>query len=235
MISFIWQWLDCFYTFPVTCLVIVICVVVWLLITHKGWSYYDVGCNYDRVLVDKETWRWISSTLSHISWMHLVLNMYSLWNLRWMEQRFTCSVYLIWNILIAFLSTCVTLFINLLQLWVGFHTEQVRQVYLVGYSAVLFGLFAIASQHVTSIVLLGDILIAPIWIPFISLGVVTLLVPEASFVGHCSGIFIGFLISLDKHDDLFQWSWSWIWLLGILCITLITMNWTIQRNRFIRI
>ncbi|EME29113.1 hypothetical protein Gasu_35020 isoform 1 [Galdieria sulphuraria] len=186
------EWLDYFYTFPVTCLVIAICIIVWLVITYKGWSYYDVGCNYDCVIVDKETWRWISSTLSHISLMHLILNMYSLWNLSWMEQRLGSLVYLTWNVVIAFLSTCVTLFINYLQLTV-FHSEQVRHVYLVGYSAVLFGLFVIASQHikVARIWILDEVLISPIWIPFISLGVVTLLVPEASFVGHCSGILIG--------------------------------------------
>ncbi|GJD12684.1 RHOMBOID-like protein 13 [Galdieria sulphuraria] len=212
------EWLGYFYTFPVTCLVIAICIIVWLVITYK------------------ETWRWISSTLSHISLMHLILNMYSLWNLSWMEQRLGSLVYLTWNVVIAFLSTCVTLFINYLQLTV-FHSEQVRHVYLVGYSAVLFGLFVIASQHikVARIWILDEVLISPIWIPFISLGVVTLLVPEASFVGHCSGILIGFLICLDKYNDWFQLPWCWIWLLGIGWTTFITMPWTIQRNRFIRI
>jgi len=66
-------------TFPVTYSVILLCVITWLLITYQGWSYDIVGCNYDRVVIYKETWRWITSTLSHVSFLHLVLNMYSLW------------------------------------------------------------------------------------------------------------------------------------------------------------
>lgn len=99
-----------------------------------------------------------------------------------MEQRFTSLTYFLWSILIAFLSTLITLSIQYLQL-ICTRREQVRYVYMVGYSAVLFGLFAIASQHMESIVLLNSLCISPTWIPFISLGVVTLFVPEASLIG----------------------------------------------------
>jgi len=167
-------------------------IVTRLLITYQGWSYDIVGCNYDRVVIYKETWRWIASTLSHVSFLHLVLNMYSLWNMRWMEQAFTSFVYFMWSILIAFLSTFVTLCIYYLQL-LFFQREQVRYIYMVGYSAVLFGLLVIASQHmkVSNVVLFGIFEIPPSWLPFVSMGLVTLLVPEASVVGHSSGIFLG--------------------------------------------
>jgi len=167
-------------------------IVTRLLITYQGWSYDIVGCNYDRVVIYKETWRWITSTLSHVSFLHLVLNMYSLWNMRWMEQAFTSFVYFMWSILIAFLSTFVTLCIYYLQL-LFFQREQVRYIYMVGYSAVLFGLLVIASQHmkVSNVVLFGIFEIPPSWLPFVSMGLVTLLVPEASVVGHSSGIFLG--------------------------------------------
>jgi membrane associated rhomboid family serine protease len=196
-------------------------IVTRLLITYQGWSYDIVGCNYDRVVIYKETWRWIASTLSHVSFLHLVLNMYSLWNMRWMEQAFTSFVYFMWSILIAFLSTFVTLCIYYLQL-LFFQREQVRYIYMVGYSAVLFGLLVIASQHmkVSNVVLFGIFEIPPSWLPFVSMGLVTLLVPEASVVGHSSGIFLGFLI--DWNDDyLVQSPWCWIWLLGIATITTI--------------
>eukprot|EP00871_Galdieria_phlegrea_P004823 jgi/Galph1/5341/GphlegSOOS_G3940.1 len=140
------------FTIPVTLVVIFLCIFFWIVIHIEEWSFDDVGLNYEKVVEEKETWRWITASLSHISFLHLLMNVYSLWTLRIVEEEFSSFVYFQWSLLIAVLSSVVTLFIYFILL-VFFQQEHVRYIYMIGYSAVIFGILTIASQRLTNVFL----------------------------------------------------------------------------------
>jgi membrane associated rhomboid family serine protease len=76
---------------------------------------------------------------------------------------------------------------------------QTTEIWCVGYSAVVCGLMAVMSAHHSSFQLFG---IRVPWsvTPFLNIAFIQLIIPRASFIGHLSGVIIGFLISWHLFD-----------------------------------
>ena len=71
---------------PCTSLVIAVCTSLWYYLHHSGLGYDEVGMSYSKVVGQRQYWRCITATFSHVSLLHLLFNMSSLWSLGVVEQ-----------------------------------------------------------------------------------------------------------------------------------------------------
>nr|AIY60676.1 rhomboid protein Illhe_RBL13 [Illicium henryi] len=183
---------------PATSCIIGICSLVWFYIQKKNIGYANVGLSYDTT-VEGHYWRLITSTFSHISVIHLVFNMTALWSLGVVEQLghigLGVEFYLHYTLVLAVLSGVLVIgaYHILIQ---KFKLEYFRRVTAVGYSCVVFGWMTIlAVKQPSSKLELFGVLSLPIsFAPFESLVFTSIIVPQASFIGHLSGIIVGYLI-----------------------------------------
>ncbi len=87
--------------------------------------------------------------------------------------------------------------------------EHMTRLYCVGYSGVLFGWMAELSIRnpggIASLSLFGLINVPLYLAPFGSLILTSLLIPQASFVGHLAGILAGYAIALTSLDNTGPW------------------------------
>lgn len=183
---------------PATSCVIAICSAVWFYIQKKNIGYSQVGLSYETAL-EGHHWRLITSAFAHISVIHLVFNMSALWSLGVVEQLghmgLGVQFYLHYSLVLILLSGVLVLgayhvLIHRLKL------EHFRRVTAVGYSCVVFGWMTILSvkQPSSKLNLFGLLSLPISFAPFESLIFTSIIVPQASFLGHLSGIVVGYAI-----------------------------------------
>lgn len=184
---------------PATSCIIALCSLIWFLIQKKNLGYSSLGMSYETA-TEGHYWRIISSAFSHISFVHLAFNMSALWSLGVIEQLPQAGLgvefYLHYTLVLVIVSGTLVLGIYhvLIQ---RFKLEYFRRVTCVGYSAVVFGWMTILATKQPSLKLnLFGFLSLPIsFAPFESLVVTSIIVPQASFLGHLSGILVGYSIA----------------------------------------
>ncbi|XP_076886189.1 RHOMBOID-like protein 13 [Bidens hawaiensis] len=182
---------------PATTSIIGLCTLIWFYIQKKNIGYSHVGLSYETA-VDGHHWRLITSAFSHISVLHLVFNMSALWSLGSLEQlpALGTAYYLHYSLVLIILSGLLVLgsyhvLIN------RFKLEYFRRVTAVGYSCVVFGWMTVLSikQPSSKLNLFGFLSLPISFAPFESLIFTSIIVPQASFLGHLSGIIVGYAIS----------------------------------------
>lgn len=184
---------------PASSAAITLCSAIWLLIQRRNVGYSDVGLSYESVVSQGQHWRIITSAFSHISFLHLVFNMSALWSLGVVESakeyNLGTAYYLQNSILLVLLSGLMVLGMYHVLI-TRFKLEYYRRVTAVGYSCVVFGWMTILAVRQPSLKLnLFGLLNLPIsFAPFESLVFTSIIVPQASFLGHLSGILVGYLI-----------------------------------------
>jgi len=189
---------------PLTSLTIGICSAIWIFIVTHHISYEEVGLSYEKFLLQGEYWRMFSSSFSHVSPIHLLFNMSSLWSCRWIEVHFGLNFYLKYSFLLILGSVIVELALYHVFIFY-FHRESYIHSISLGYSGVIFGWMTVLSQFTVG----NDFSIFGLPIPlnlapFGSLIFTSIIIPRASFIGHFSGILIGYLISFSEY---FQIHW----------------------------
>lgn len=184
---------------PATSCIIGLCSAIWYYIQKKNIGYAHVGLSYETA-IEGHYWRIITSAFSHISVIHLVFNMSALWSLGVVESLEHMGLgfefYLQYTLVLVLLSGLLVLgsyhiLIN------KFKLEYFRRVTAVGYSCVVFGWMTILSvKRPSSKLNLFGFLSLPIsFAPFESLIFTSIIVPQASFLGHLSGILVGYSIA----------------------------------------
>ena len=177
---------------PVSLVVIVVCIVVCYVLNKKAIPANLVADNPVQVLEKKEYWRIVTGAFSHYSLLHIFFNVSSLWSLIDLE-RFVGSVnYMIYFTILLIFSSLIDNFIRL-----KFMTDS--NPYSVGISAVLFGLMTYMATINNYMTFFG-FQIPWSAMPFISCIFTSVFIPGASFIGHLSGIFAGYLISWHLFD-----------------------------------
>jgi membrane associated rhomboid family serine protease len=185
---------------PASSSVIAICSLIWYLIQKRGIGYADVGLSYEAAMEGGQYWRIITSAFSHVSVVHLVFNMSALWSLGAVEQLghvgLGVEYYLHYTVVLVVLSGLLVLGIYHVMIQ-RFKVEYFRRVTAVGYSCVVFGWMTIlAAKQPSSKLNLFGVLSLPIsFAPFESLIFTSIMVPQASFIGHLSGIIVGYSIA----------------------------------------
>eukprot|EP00884_Botryococcus_braunii_P006607 jgi/Botrbrau1/15948/Bobra.0260s0009.1 len=199
---------------PGTAGVIITCIVVYVYLHAARLGYDDVGLSYDRAVQHGEVWRIFTSQLSHIETLHLLFNVSSLWSLREVEHaRWTKASsledeassttlhYLHTSLVLMVFSGLMCLAIYHVVIY-GLNLELYSRVNMVGYSCVIFGWMAVLSlQGSATFSFLGFMNLPMAWAPFLSLVFTSIVVPRASFVGHLSGILVGYCLA----GGLFDW------------------------------
>lgn len=200
---------------PFTSCVVVVCSSVWYYLHANGLGYDSVGMSYTKVVGQRQYWRCITASFSHVSLLHLLFNMSSLWSLGAVEQMgggegggpWGSGWYVRYTlVMLVGTSALVVGCYHVLLRW--FRQERYEHVTAVGYSCVVFGWMTVLSvKHPThSLSLLGVINLPINLAPFGSLIFTSIIVPQASFIGHLAGIVMGYLIAWD----FFVWvNWYW--------------------------
>lgn len=211
---------------PATSCVIGICSAVWFYIQKKNIGYQHVGVSYETAL-EGHYWRIITSAFSHISVIHLVFNMSALWSLGIVEQLdhlgLGVAYYLQYTLVLVVLSGILVLAIYHLLIQ-RFKVDYFRRVTAVGYSCVVFGWMTILSmkQPSSKLELFGFLSLPISFAPFESLIFTSIIVPQASFVGHLSGIIVGYAIAWGLiHGMNNYWAVSMLaWVIAVFIFSL---------------
>ena len=66
---------------PATTVVTCVCCAVWWYLHSRGLGYDDVGVSYRKAVRERQLWRCVTASFSHVSFLHLLFNMSSLWSL----------------------------------------------------------------------------------------------------------------------------------------------------------
>lgn len=211
---------------PATSCIIGLCSAVWFYIQKKSIGYANVGLSYDTA-IEGHYWRLITSAFSHISVLHLVFNMSALWSLGVVEQLghmgLGVEYYLHYTLVLIVVSGVLVLIMYHVLIH-KFKLEHFRRVTAVGYSCVVFGWMTIlAVKQPSSKLNLFGVLSLPIsFAPFESLIFTSIIVPQASFIGHLSGIVVGYSIAWGLiHGMNNYWAVTmlgWIMLMFILSL-----------------
>lgn len=208
-------------TKPASACAITLCSVIWLIIQRRNVGYTDVGLSYESVVSQGQHWRIITSAFSHISFLHLVFNMSALWSLGVVESakeyNLGTTYYLQYSIILVLLSGLLVLGLYHVLI-TRFKLEYYRRVTAVGYSCVVFGWMTILAVRQPSLKLsLFGLLNLPIsFAPFESLVFTSIIVPQASFLGHLAGIIVGYLIGWGVVRGMsMYWTVTMVFWIGI--------------------
>lgn len=211
---------------PASSVVIVLCSAIWFYIQKKNISYASVGLGYETA-VQGHYWRLITSAFSHISIVHLVFNMSALWSLGVVEQLSHIGLgiefYIHYTLVLILLSGVVVLGIYhvLIQ---KFKFDYFGRATAIGYSCVVFGWMTILAvkQPSSKLNLFGFLSLPVSFAPFESLIFTSIIVPQASFVGHLSGIIVGYTIAWDLiHGMNNYWAVTILgWIIVIFILSL---------------
>ncbi|KAG5226402.1 rhomboid protein [Salix suchowensis] len=171
---------------PATSCIIGICSAIWFYIQKKNIGYSHVGLSYENA-VEGHHWRIITSAFSHISVIHLVFNMSALWSLGVVEQLghigLGVTYYLHYTLVLIVLSGALVL--GMYHILIRrFKLEYFRRVTAVG-----------TLQPSSKLNLFGFLSLPISFAPFESLIFTSIIVPQASFLGHLSGIVVGYAIA----------------------------------------
>ena len=159
------------------------------------WNYrigLEAVClSYAIVARERQYYRLVTAAVTHVSAMHILFNMGSLLNLAPLEAALGSAWYAETTLLLLYAS---------MACWMGvMHLAVTRygqaawaDAPVVGYSGVLFGWMTVAGMlQPAGWSFLG----LPVTLsPFVSLALVQLIVPRASFLGHLAGIAAGYAV-----------------------------------------
>jgi len=203
---------------PITTCLVAIMIGIYLYHYSKNIDYTIIGLAYQKVVKEGHYWRAVTATFSHLNLLHLLFNMSSLWSLGSLEQLMGPVKYIRDTFLLLILSTAIDILVYHLLI-TRFNRETYLNTYAVGYSGVVFGLMTIQSQLYPKIELdlFGYVKLPMSFAPFASLIFTQILIPRASFIGHLSGIIVGFLISWHFFDEFSDYWFinSFIWVVII--------------------
>eukprot|EP00850_Spirogloea_muscicola_P010559 SM000062S19945 [mRNA] locus=s62:652738:654623:+ [translate_table: standard] len=199
---------------PATSALIAFCSAVWVYIQKHSIGYADVGINYEAVVTQCQYWRLLTAAFSHVSVVHLVLNMSALWSIGTAEalgnlglgakyylKQTLVLLLLSGPLVIAMYHLLIHRFRLVTHLWLIMYllSDHYRRVVAVGYSCVVFGwMTVLAVKQPSSRLDLFGLFSLPINLaPFESLVLTSIVVPQASFMGHLAGILVGYAVAWE--------------------------------------
>lgn len=190
--------------FPVVSTTFIACIFTYAWINRDA-AARVAACafSFKAIVNDGQFDRVMFAQICHESAVHLALNLSSLLSLRDLESTLGPLVYLKLVLVLMFLSAATMLLFSFVLYK---HTRQTSHLTSssIGYSCVLFGMTSFqALSHASSTVSMFGLRLPALLAPFLSLIIVSLLVPNASFSGHLGGICAGFITAaLSLHTAL---------------------------------
>lgn len=179
---------------PATLSLVLLQTVLYLNIFRKPWDVLGVCISAQTIVHNREYRRLMLSALEHGDDMHLYYNMVSLiFKGRILERMFGAVNYLV---LVMFLIVSTSATYVLLAYVMYLVNRDVTELYqcAIGFSAVLFAMKTIMTRSSPNEPQqLLNISVPAVYAPWIELVIIHLMVPNASFKGHLSGILVGLI------------------------------------------
>jgi membrane associated rhomboid family serine protease len=179
--------------FPVTTLTIIVNVVICYLLNSRDVPFTSVAVSSESVVVHREYWRIVTAAFSHYEVFHVVANAGSSWASGQLEVLVGSGQFAIFVAILALSSGALDALIR------HFLLPATAQAWALGYSGVVCGLMAILSSYESALTLFG-LRIPWSFVPFLNIAVIQLLIPRVSFIGHLSGVIVGFAIRWHAFD-----------------------------------
>ena len=157
--------------------------------------------SYHKAVVERQYWRCLTASFSHVSGVHLLFNMSSLWSLGVVEQMGYRgdgwgSGWYVRYTLVMLVGTMVLVLAAYHALARWAKIERYERVTAVGYSCVVFGWMTVLSVKRPTHALSPRFHRSPREPRALRLAPVHLCHrPRASFVGHLAGILMGYLVA----------------------------------------
>eukprot|EP00040_Diaphanoeca_grandis_P030626 m.181429 g.181429 ORF g.181429 m.181429 type:complete len:345 (+) comp32065_c1_seq1:321-1355(+) len=180
----------------VTRMIVAICVTLHVLQLGIGDQVGNALCLHPRKTVaGMQVWRLLSHAFVHSSWLHLLLNMLSLIPFAPKIELHLGSLQFL-NVLVQFAvwSSLIYIFVTFI-ITILSDSSQLDTTCVVGFSGVLFGLMVVYIYKFSvkeSIKVFGLFSIPNTLAPWVCLLLFQLL-PNVSFLGHLSGIIVGYM------------------------------------------
>ncbi|ETO19678.1 rhomboid domain-containing protein [Reticulomyxa filosa] len=209
---------------PLTTALELVCGALWFYLWKYKVPFEQIAFNYNRITKNQEYWRMLTSSFCHIKLLHLMFNMSSLWNIAVMEIILGSVRY--FELTFLLLLCC-----NISMVIYGwtaskFFSSDFSRSYHIGYSekkitkkkGVLFGWMTYQCNLFGGSWSMFGMTVPYYLAPLVSLVIIQLLVPNASLVGHGSGIVAGFLLSIKPIGYIFQGLFTWLLFLVFLVV-----------------
>ncbi|PNW76539.1 hypothetical protein CHLRE_11g467677v5 [Chlamydomonas reinhardtii] len=200
---------------PATSAVNALLVGLFLWLRHRAVVPTAVAMSYQTVVAERQWWRALVAQAAHFDLLHLVLNVSSCYGLAAQAEPAlrpgSSWEYLRLSFLLLLLSAGIMLALQHAALAAAVRSgldgeaaaASFRQRGVVGYSGVLFGQMAFIAWTAGSegrFNLLGLTSVPMVLAPFLLAGLTQLIMPNASALGHLSGILGGLLLASGALD-----------------------------------
>jgi len=208
---------------PLTVAIMAVCSVVWFWMWNRRISADNVAISFRSVVAERHYYRVVTAAFVHLSWMHIIFNMATLFTFH-AEPGMGTLEYLRVTILLLFLCKFVWLACMAWLIFRGGFPQYVDSS-AAGYSGVLFGWMALQSLRAPTAMVkfMGIITMPSLLAPWVSLVLTQMLVPQASFLGHLAGIIAGYAVAVHALDWLTGY-WFWTGLLYVSAILLLSLK-----------
>ena len=202
---------------PVTSLLLVaICYYYYVLWAGRT-DPAQVAFSYDAIVNKGEWWRMVTSSFAHFDLWHLVFNAMGLYQFGDLEFSYGSVVFAYLNADLVFLTMAICLVVHHVAVF-RFGREEFLYQQAVGFSCVLFAWMVAASVRMDKfcpVFFLPSLCFSTYNIPnpfgwalpvnagpLLLLVATKLVIPRSSFIGHLSGIVIGYPVAWNALDWL---------------------------------
>lgn len=177
-----------------TRIVLITCSIIQMMGYLVG-TYTSSVCTQPRTIaMFQQIYRLITSAWFHNGILHIVFNMMAFIPMGSSLERMKGSLPFLWmiilfNILCATTQVLLAVLLDKLSIYSGFMNECA-----VGFSGVIFGLMVVTLPNDSSSErsIFGIIRVPVQWYPWVLLIVLQIVVSSVSFLGHLSGILVGY-------------------------------------------
>lgn len=146
------------------------------------------------VIEKGEVIRLISSNLFHINLLHLLINLYTFWNVSTRIEKMYRETYMLLLLNTAILTNIINILISLI--WFYFYNDFSNYyLHSLGLNNTIFAFRALYYEKLDRNLSLFGIIIHSSYIIWFDLFLVYLFTPNSNFIGHISGITAGRLIN----------------------------------------
>jgi membrane associated rhomboid family serine protease len=207
---------------PLNSFILALNVVLWFVHWSYEHGFENISTSFRKVVLERQYYRVITATFSHLNFFHLAFNMESLNSLGRLEDEFGTYWYAVQTVLLIFVGHVSWMGMTyLLVRFGGAARARMKETSAVGYSGVLFGWLALESVlwPESTFIFLRFIPVPGILAPWVALVITHLIIPNASFLGHLSGIVAGYLIGAGGFSWIGPfWLWSAV---ALLCLIML--------------
>lgn len=191
--------------YPATIVILIVLFYIFYYVNKHSIDVEVVALNEHKLLDNKQYYRVFTAAFVHYDLIHILMNSASFWSLKLLEKQGIFE-YMKMIVIIAIAAGFLDSIIRR-----SFLPD--REVYSIGFSGVVCGLMTIMTLYTSSINFFGFNLPWS-FAPFFYILLTQLIIPHASFIGHLSGVLVGFMYRWHFFvwisDKLFVFLLPWI-------------------------